>query len=76
MKNFPEPSWEEIKNYLENQGFVEVKFPENWYVFMKKRNKNIRIPKLKKISKICLDSIIQASDIDEEKFITDLKIKK
>ena len=73
MKNYPEPSWNEIKNYLENQGFVEIKFPENWYVFMQKGNKNIRIPKLKKISKICLDSIIQASDIDEVEFLAALK---
>lgn len=73
MKNYPQPSWEEVKQFLENEGFTEIKFPENWYVFMQKGHKNIRIPKIQKISKICLDSIIEASEINKEKFLDELK---
>ncbi|MDH3822471.1 MAG: hypothetical protein OES19_01895 [Nitrosopumilus sp.] len=73
MHKNPEPRWQDIQSVLENNGFVEIKFDDNWYVFMQKGKKNIRIPKLNKISKPCLDSIIQASDIDENMFLDALR---
>ncbi len=73
MNYFPEPSWQDIQSFLEKEGFVEIKFNENWYVFMQKGNKNIRIPKLSKISRPCLESIIQASDVDRDSFLNSLK---
>ena len=71
--DFPEPRWQDIQLFLEKEGFVEIKFDENWYVFMQKGKKNVRIPKLNKISRLCMESIIQASDIDEEKFLDALR---
>lgn len=73
MSDFPKPSWQDIQLFLEKEGFVEIKFDENWYVFMQKDKKNVRIPKLGKISRPCLESIIQASDIDEEIFLEALR---
>ena len=67
MIDFLEPRWQYMQSFLE-KGFTEIKFDENWYVFMQKGKKNVRIPKLNKISRPCLESIIQASDIDEKKF--------
>lgn len=73
MIDFLEPRWQDIQLFLEKEGFVEIKFDENWYVFMQKGKKNVRIPKLNKISRPCLESVIQASDIDEEKFLDALR---
>ena len=73
MIDFPEPRWQDIQLFLEKEGFAEIKFDENWYVFMQKGKKNVRIPKLNKISRPCLESIIQSSDIDEEKFLDALR---
>ena len=73
MSDFPEPSWQDIQLFLEKEGFVEIKFDENWYVFMQKDKKNVRIPKLSKIPRSCLESIIQASDIDEKIFLEALR---
>jgi len=36
MDNFPEPSWQNIQSVLKDNGFVEIKFDENWYIFMQK----------------------------------------
>ncbi len=73
MIDFLEPRWQDIQLFLEKEGFVEIKFDENWYVFMQKGKKNVRVPKLNKISRPCLESVIQASDIDEEKFLDALR---
>jgi len=69
MSTFPEPTWQNIQLFLEKEGFVEIKFEDNWYVFLQKGKKNVRIPKLNRISRPCLESIIQASDIDEKMFL-------
>ena len=73
MSDFSEPSWQDIQLFLKKEGFVEIKFDENWYVFMQKDKKNVRIPKLSKIFRPCLESIIQASDIDEKIFLEALR---
>jgi hypothetical protein len=73
MNDFPEPDWQDVQSFLEKEGFVEIKFDDYWYVFMQKDKKNIRIPKLNKISRPCLESIIQASDVNEKKFLDALR---
>ena len=73
MNDFPEPDWQDVQTFLEKEGFVEIKFDENWYVFMQKGKRNVRIPKLNKIFRPCLESIIQASDIDEKMFLDALR---
>ena len=73
MNDFPEPNWQDVQSFLEKEGFVEIKFDENWYVFMQKKKKYVRIPKLNKISRPCLESIIQASDVDEKMFLDALR---
>ncbi|MDH5432065.1 MAG: hypothetical protein OEW78_09350 [Nitrosopumilus sp.] len=45
MMDFPEPRWQDIQLFLEKEGFTEIKFDENWYVFMQKGKKNVRIHK-------------------------------
>lgn len=75
MKNYLQPSWEDMRKILEKEGFVEIKFPENWYVFMQKGPKNIRIPKLNKIPTTCLESIVEESEIDTKKISDFLKNK-
>jgi len=43
MNDFPEPTWQDIQLFLEKDDFVEIKFGENWYVFMQNEKKNVRI---------------------------------
>jgi len=43
---------------------------------MQKEKKNVRIPNLNKISRPCLENIIQASDIDEERLLDALRCLK
>jgi len=33
MNDFPEPDWQDVQSFLEKEGFVEIKFDENWYIF-------------------------------------------
>lgn len=69
VKDYPELSWKQIQQTLENRGYVEISMNDRHYVHLEKDTKNIRIIKLEKVPRLFLDYIIRETKIPIDDFI-------
>lgn len=67
--NYPELSWKQIKQVLENNGFAEIKFNDRHYVHLQKGPINVRIVKVEKVPRLYLNHIINETEVPVEAFI-------
>jgi predicted RNA binding protein YcfA (HicA-like mRNA interferase family) len=69
IADYPELSWKQILQVLENNGFVEKENNDRHYVHLQKDLKNVRILKVEKIPRLFLHYIINETKIPIEDFI-------
>ncbi|KEQ55982.1 hypothetical protein SCCGRSA3_00854 [Marine Group I thaumarchaeote SCGC RSA3] len=69
IKDYPELSWKQIQQVLENKGYVEIQMNEKCYIHLQKDKKNVRIIKVEKVPRLFLQHIINETRIPIEAFV-------
>lgn len=66
--NISKISWQILVDVLKSKGFCIIN-EEKWYVFMQKKPKNIKVPKLNALPETLVNHVLYEADITQDELL-------